>query len=203
MAPGFGLGAAVSDGVPLLVGDRDAPRRLRVLGGSVRQVADLRGGPPARAVPTATLSWRWRLVAALGHSQDDGPARADLDGTVLPDDYLTAADELLSHAHRQAPNPLQIPPGVRPVAAAIDRLAAAVEALSPPSSAPPSSGCLESRVLPQMRRLEDLEILTHGANMPEAHTIEAQIRPIVFAPDLISADGFLDQNAVKASEEQC
>jgi DNA recombination protein RmuC len=63
-------------------------------------------------------------------------------------------------------------------------------------------GSLESRVLPQMRRLEDLEILTHGANMPEAHTIEAQIRPIVFAPDLISADGFLDQNGIEASEEQ-
>src|SRR5207245_2829047 len=37
--PGFGPGAAVADGVSLLVGDRDAPRRLRVPGSSRGQLA--------------------------------------------------------------------------------------------------------------------------------------------------------------------
>ena len=46
-------------------------------------------------------------------------------------------------------------------------------------------GSLESRVLPQMRKLEDLEILAHGTSTPEAHTIEAQTRPTLFAPGLI------------------
>ena len=85
----------------------------------------------------------WRSVRAVGHSQNDGPARADLEGTVLPDDYLTAADEMLSQAHRtqSAGDPsaayrveAQVK-ALEAVAAAIDRLAVAVEALSPP--APP------------------------------------------------------------------
>jgi hypothetical protein len=110
------------------------------------------GSWQGRLAVTSELA-HWRSVTALGHSQDDSPARADLEGTVLPDDYLTAADELISHAHRQAPNPRQIPSGgeaayraeaqvkaIQAVAAAIDRLAAAVEALSPPSPPPVSSG---------------------------------------------------------------
>jgi hypothetical protein len=65
---------------------------------------------------------------------------------VLPDDYLTASDELLSQANRR-PLPTadqaaafrveaQVK-AIQAVAAAIDRLAAAVEALSPPSQPPP------------------------------------------------------------------
>ena len=71
---------------------------------------------------------------------------------MLPDDYLTAADELLSHAQRQGPVQGRSPSwagdhgvayraeaqvkAIQAVAAAIDRLAAAVEAPSPPSPPP-------------------------------------------------------------------
>lgn len=67
---------------------------------------------------------------------------------MLPDDYLTAADEMLSHAQSEKPGRGRSPSvsdegaayraeaqvkAIQAVAAAIDRLAAAVEALSPPS----------------------------------------------------------------------
>jgi len=64
---------------------------------------------------------------------------------VLPDDYLTTADEMLSHAHRTQSASDEIGEAYRveaqvkaiqAVAAAIDRLAAAVEALSPPRPRP-------------------------------------------------------------------
>jgi hypothetical protein len=60
---------------------------------------------------------------------------------VLPDDYLIAADELLSRSH-MAPEDIDRPRlqaqvvAIQAVAAAINRLAAAVEALSPPSPSP-------------------------------------------------------------------
>ena len=38
-------------------------------------------------------------------------------------------------------------------------------------------GALDSRVLPQMRKLEDLGILVPGARLPEAQAIQAQTRP--------------------------
>jgi hypothetical protein len=68
---------------------------------------------------------------------------------VLPDDYLTTADEMLSHAHRTQSASDEIGEAYRveaqvkaiqAVAAAIDRLAAAVEALSPPSPSRPRPG---------------------------------------------------------------
>jgi hypothetical protein len=68
---------------------------------------------------------------------------------VLPDDYLTTADEMLSHAHRTQSVSDKIGAAYRveaqvkaiqAVAAAIDRLAAAVEALSPPSPPRPRPG---------------------------------------------------------------
>ena len=64
---------------------------------------------------------------------------------MLPDDYLTTADEMLSHAHRTQSVSDEIGEAYRveaqvkaiqAVAAAIDRLAAAVEALSPPRPRP-------------------------------------------------------------------
>jgi hypothetical protein len=64
---------------------------------------------------------------------------------VLPDDYLTTADEMLSHAHRtqsvsdKTGEAYRVEAQVKAtqaVAAAIDRLAAAVEALSPPRPRP-------------------------------------------------------------------
>ncbi len=64
-----------------------------------------------------------------------------MEATVLPDDYLTAADELLARAHMR-PEDIDRPRlqaqvvALQAVAAAINRLAAAVEALSPPSSSP-------------------------------------------------------------------
>src|SRR6266568_1230484 len=44
-------------------------------------------------------------------------------------------------------------------------------------------GSLESRVLPQLRRLEELGILAHGTQLPPAQTVEAQARPVPFVPD--------------------
>ena|ERR1700733_16090715 len=43
-------------------------------------------------------------------------------------------------------------------------------------------GSLDSRVLPQMRRLEDLGILAAGTQLPDAQAIEAQTRLAPFAP---------------------
>jgi len=68
-----------------------------------------------------------------------------MEATVLPDDYLTAVDEMLSQAHtspsdsdRAAASRLEAQvKAIQAVAAAIDRLAAAVEALSPPSQPRP------------------------------------------------------------------
>jgi len=65
-----------------------------------------------------------------------------MEATVLPDDYLTTSDELLSQANkyqlgRDAGTALRVTAQVKAiqaVAAAIDRLAAAVEALSPPAA---------------------------------------------------------------------
>ena len=68
---------------------------------------------------------------------------------MLPDDYPTAADEMLSHAHRtqsvsdKTGEAYRVEAQVKAtqaVAAAIDRLAAAVEALSPPSPSRPRPG---------------------------------------------------------------
>jgi DNA recombination protein RmuC len=39
-------------------------------------------------------------------------------------------------------------------------------------------GSLENKVLPQVRRLEDLGILTPGVQLPDAQTIETQARTI-------------------------
>ena len=38
-------------------------------------------------------------------------------------------------------------------------------------------GSLESRVLPQLKRLEELGIVAHGTQLPQAQTVEAQPRP--------------------------
>jgi DNA recombination protein RmuC len=45
-------------------------------------------------------------------------------------------------------------------------------------------GSLDSQVLPQMRKLEDLGILVPGAHLPEAHAIPAQTCPLPVAPGL-------------------
>ena len=44
-------------------------------------------------------------------------------------------------------------------------------------------GSLESRVLPQLKRLEELGIVAHGTQLPQAQTVEAQPRPVPSAPD--------------------
>jgi hypothetical protein len=46
VVPGFGSGAAVADGVAVLVGDRDAPGGLLVLRGGAGQVAGQVAGQP-------------------------------------------------------------------------------------------------------------------------------------------------------------
>jgi len=52
-------------------------------------------------------------------------------------------------------------------------------------------GSLESRILPQLRKLEDLGILAPGIHLPDPQTIEAQTRPVPYAagPASDSADG--------------
>jgi len=42
-------------------------------------------------------------------------------------------------------------------------------------------GSLESRILPQLRKLEDLGILAPGTHLPDPQTIEAQTRPVPYA----------------------
>jgi DNA recombination protein RmuC len=49
-------------------------------------------------------------------------------------------------------------------------------------------GALDSRVLPQMRKLEDLGILVPGARLPEAQAIQAQTRPDPVNPVLTGSD---------------
>lgn len=44
-------------------------------------------------------------------------------------------------------------------------------------------GSLESRVLPQLTRLEELGIVAHGTQVLQAQTVEAQPRPVPSAPD--------------------
>ena len=61
-------------------------------------------------------------------------------------------------------------------------------------------GSLESRVLPQLRQLEELGILTRGTQLPQAQTITAPTRPVPSAPDLISGDACAgDESLVAAS----
>ncbi len=49
-------------------------------------------------------------------------------------------------------------------------------------------GSLDSKVLPQMRKLEDLGILVPGAHLPEAQAIPAQTCPLPFAPGVAGSD---------------
>jgi DNA recombination protein RmuC len=44
-------------------------------------------------------------------------------------------------------------------------------------------GSLENRVLPQLRKLEELGIVAHGTQLPQAQTVEAQPRPVPTIPD--------------------
>jgi DNA recombination protein RmuC len=63
-------------------------------------------------------------------------------------------------------------------------------------------GSLESRVLPQMRKLEDLGILAPGTQLPEAQALPAQTRPIPSIPDLTGHDSLHDEDEAAAREEQ-
>ncbi len=63
-------------------------------------------------------------------------------------------------------------------------------------------GSLDSRILPQMRKLEDLGILVPGARLPDAQTIEAQTRPVPVAADLAGSDPPDHRNAAGESLEQ-
>jgi DNA recombination protein RmuC len=63
-------------------------------------------------------------------------------------------------------------------------------------------GSLESRVLPQMRKLEDLGILAPGTQLPEAQALPAQTRPIPSIPGLTGHDSLHDEDDAAAREEQ-
>ena len=58
-------------------------------------------------------------------------------------------------------------------------------------------GSLENRVLPQMQRLEDLGILAPGAHLPEAQTIEAQSREILFPGGRVSSESSDAENGTQ------
>jgi DNA recombination protein RmuC len=58
-------------------------------------------------------------------------------------------------------------------------------------------GSLQNRVLPQMRKLEDLGILAHGAHLPDVQTIEAQGREILFPGGPISSESPGDENGTQ------
>jgi len=49
-------------------------------------------------------------------------------------------------------------------------------------------GTLDHRVLPQLRKLEDLGLLVPGTRLPDPQTIEAPIRPVPSAPGLPLVD---------------
>ena len=71
---------------------------------------------------------------------------------MLPDDYLTACDETVSIAHNHRADSTEATTyvfeaqvkAIQAVAAAIDRLATAVEALSPPSPPYALRGCSDT-----------------------------------------------------------
>jgi DNA recombination protein RmuC len=48
-------------------------------------------------------------------------------------------------------------------------------------------GALDSKVLPQMRRLEDLGVLVPGTRLPDAQPVEVQTRPIPSVPGLVGS----------------
>jgi DNA recombination protein RmuC len=62
-------------------------------------------------------------------------------------------------------------------------------------------GALETKVLPQMRKLEDLGILPAGADLPDAKPIETQARPVPFLTGVISSDPLDSENGAQGGLE--
>jgi len=50
------------------------------------------------------------------------------------------------------------------------------------------AGSLDSKIVPQLRKLEDLGILLPGAHLPDAAAIPAQTQPVLVAPGLGDSD---------------
>ena len=63
-------------------------------------------------------------------------------------------------------------------------------------------GSLDSKVLPQLRKLEDLGILGPGAHLPDAAALQAQTRPVPVAPGSADSDSPDGQNTTEESLEQ-
>lgn len=61
---------------------------------------------------------------------------------------------------------------------------------------------LENRVLPQMRRLEELGVLVPGAHLPDVQIIEAQTQAIPFPDELISGESLDHENGTQKGLEQ-
>jgi DNA recombination protein RmuC len=64
------------------------------------------------------------------------------------------------------------------------------------------AGSLENRVLPQMRRLEELGVLVPGAHLPEVQIIEAQTQAIPSPDELISSESLDNENGTQEGLEQ-
>jgi DNA recombination protein RmuC len=63
-------------------------------------------------------------------------------------------------------------------------------------------GSLDSRVLPQMRKLEDLGILVPGTHLPDAAAIPAQTREVPGAPGPDDGDAPDGQNGAAEDLQQ-
>ena len=63
-------------------------------------------------------------------------------------------------------------------------------------------GSLDSRVLPQMRKLEDLGILVPGARLPDPVAIQTQTRTAMFIPSTTDDDSLHEAYGPIAGEEQ-
>jgi DNA recombination protein RmuC len=120
------------------------------------------------ATPTTLMALLWGV--AHGWQQDARGRRAQQVGDIAADLHQRLGT-LMQHLHKTG----------RSLNTAVDAYNALV-------------GSLDSRVLPQVRRLEDLGILVPGARLPDAQEIQAQARPVPSGPGLADSDSHDAEN---------
>jgi DNA recombination protein RmuC len=64
------------------------------------------------------------------------------------------------------------------------------------------AGSLENRVLPQMRRLEELGVLVPGARLPEVQIIDALTQAVPFPDELTTSESLDNENGTQKGLEQ-
>jgi DNA recombination protein RmuC len=64
------------------------------------------------------------------------------------------------------------------------------------------AGSLENRVLPQMRRLEELGVLVPGARLPEVQIIDTLTQAVPFPDDLTTSESLDNENGTQEGLEQ-